>query len=157
VSEPDAEFAAYFAGRVTAVRRLAFALCGDWHTADDLVQATFIKVYPRWRRVRGGPVDAYVRKVLVNTYLTHLRKHRRERVVADVPDRPAPAAETHEDLGRALRDLPAQQRAVIVLRHLEDLSIADVADLLQVAEGTVKSQANRGLAALRTALTRAER
>jgi len=80
-------------------------------------------------------------------FAAHLRKHRRERVVADVPDSPAPEVETHEDLGRALRDLPAQQRAVVVLRHLEDLSISDVADLLQVAEGTVKSQSNRGLAA----------
>lgn len=155
MSEPDAEFAAYFAGRVSAVRRLAYALCGDWHTADDLVQTTFVKVYPRWRRVRGGSVDAYVRKVLVNTYLNHLRKHRRERVFADVPDRPAPEVETHEDLGRALRNLPAQQRAVVVLRHLEDLSVAEVAEVLQVAEGTVKSQANRGLAALRSALARA--
>jgi RNA polymerase sigma-70 factor (sigma-E family) len=154
MAEPDGDFAAYFAGRVSSVRRLAYALCGDWHTADDLVQVTFIKLYPRWRRVRGTSVDAYVRRVLVNTYLTHLRKYRRETVMADVPDLPTPAADTHEDLGHALQQLPAQQRAVVVLRHLEDMSITDVAELLQVAEGTVKSQSARGIAALRAAMNR---
>ena len=53
VTDTDADFAAYFAARVSWVRRLAYGLCGDWHTADDLVQITFVKVYPRWRRVRG--------------------------------------------------------------------------------------------------------
>lgn len=154
MASDDAEFAAYFAGRVTSVRRLAYALCGDWHTADDLAQTTFVKLYPKWRRVRGPAVDAYTRRVLVTTYLNHLRKHRRETVVADVPDRALPDAERHDDLGAALRRLPAQQRATVVLRHLEDLSVAEVADLLQVAEGTVKSQSARGLAALRTALAR---
>ncbi|XVU29926.1 SigE family RNA polymerase sigma factor [Actinoplanes sp. CA-054009] len=149
---PDSDFTAYFTGRVGSVRRLAFALCGDWHTADDLVQATFVKLYPRWRRVRGGEIDAYVRRILVNTYLTHLRKHRRETVVAAVPDAAAPAPEIPDDLGQALRQLPAQQRAVVVLRHLEDLPIAEVAALLDIAEGTVKSQSARGIAALRTAI-----
>jgi len=153
VAEPDADFAAYFAGRASSVRRLAYALCGDWHTADDLVQVTFIKLYPRWRRVQGMKVDAYVRRILVNTYLSHVRKHRREQVMADVPDRPVRTPDGHEDLGSALRQLPAQQRAVVVLRHLEDLSIAEVAELLQVAEGTVKSQSNRGITALRAAMS----
>ncbi|WUJ12203.1 hypothetical protein OHA21_05090 [Actinoplanes sp. NBC_00393] len=49
------------------MRRLAFALCGDWHTADDLVQVTFVKLYPRWAKIRDGQIDAYVRRVLVNT------------------------------------------------------------------------------------------
>ncbi|MBG0564671.1 SigE family RNA polymerase sigma factor [Actinoplanes aureus] len=152
MAEPDADFAAYFAGRVSSVRRLAYALCGDWHTADDLVQLTFVKLFPRWARVRDGQIDAYVRRILVNTFLSHTRKSRWEKVVADVPDRPAPEVERHEDLGQALRRLPAQQRAVVVLRHLEDLSIAEVAELLQVAEGTVKSQSARGIAALRAAM-----
>jgi RNA polymerase sigma-70 factor (sigma-E family) len=152
VAEPDADFAAYFAGRVSSVRRLAYALCGDWHTADDLVQMTFVKLYPRWQRVRGGSVDAYVRRVLVNTFLTHVRKRRWEKVVAEVPDSPARQVDSYEDLIQALRQLPAQQCAVVVLRHLEDLSVADVAELLQVAEGTVKSQSARGLAALRAVM-----
>ncbi|WP_430782273.1 SigE family RNA polymerase sigma factor [Actinoplanes sp. G11-F43] len=152
MSDPDADFAAYFAGQVSSVRRIAFALCGDWHTADDLTQTTFIRLYPRWRRVRDQSVDAYVRRILINAYLSHLRKHRREKVVAEVPDTPVPPADTHEDLSRALRRLPAQQRAVVVLRHLEDLSIAEVAEVLRMAEGSVKSQSARGIAALRAAL-----
>jgi RNA polymerase sigma-70 factor (sigma-E family) len=153
MADPDADFEAYFAARVSSVRRLAFALCGDWHTADDLTQTTFVKLYPRWRRLQGEAIDAYARRVLVNTYLNHLRKHRRETVVADVPDRPAAdVAHRDDELGRALRRLPPQQRAVVVLRHLEDLPIAEVADLLGVAEGTVKSQSARGLAALRAAM-----
>jgi RNA polymerase sigma-70 factor (sigma-E family) len=156
VADPDADFAAYFAARVSAVRRLAYALCGDWHTADDLVQATFVKVYPRWRRVHGPAVDGYVRRVLVNTYLSHLRKHRREQVVAEVPDVAVVGPESHDDLGLALRRLPPQQRAVVVLRHLEDLSVAEVAELMQVAPGTVKSQSARGIAALRAALSSKE-
>ena len=154
MADPDADFAAYFAGRVSSVRRLAYALCGDWHLADDLTQTTFVKMYPRWRRIRGAAVDAYARRVLVNTYLSHLRRSRRETVVADVPDRPGPdVTRSDDDLGRALRRLPAQQRAVVVLRHLEDLSVAEVADLLGVAEGTVKSQSARGLAAMRAVLS----
>lgn len=156
MGEADAEFASYFAGRVSAVRRLAYALCGDWHTADDLVQITFVKVYPRWRRVRGDAIDAYVRKVLVNSYLTHLRKHRRETVVAEPPEKAVPASQespASEELGEALRRLPGQQRAVVVLRHLEDLPVAEVAALLRIAEGTVKSQSARGIAALRAALS----
>ena len=152
MAEPDADFAAYFAARVSSVRRLAYALCGDWHTADNLVQVTFVKLFPQWPRIRDGHLDAYVRRILVNTFLTHVRKHRRETVVAEVPDAPVPEVERHEDLGQALRRLPAQQRAVVVLRHLEDLSIAEVAEVLQLAEGTVKSQSARGIAALRAAL-----
>ena len=153
MADADADFAAYFAGRVTALRRTAYALCGNWHTADDLVQATFVKVYPKWWRVRTGETDAYVRRTLINTYLSLLRKQRRETVVAVVPDRPAPPVDLHDDLLRALRELPPKQRAVVVLRHLDDLSIAEVARILQVAEGTVKSQSNRAIAALRASMT----
>lgn len=110
MTEPDADFAAYFAGQVSSVRRIAYALCGDWHTADDLAQQTFIKLYPRWRRVRDGSVDAYVRRILLNTYLSHVHKHRREKVVAEVPDTPAPRADTHEDLSQALRGLSTAAR-----------------------------------------------
>ncbi|GIF00173.1 SigE family RNA polymerase sigma factor [Paractinoplanes rishiriensis] len=155
MAELEAEFAAYFAARVSVVRRLAYALCGSWHTADDLVQITFVKLYPRWRRVRrDAAVDAYVRRILINSYLTHLRKHRHEQVVAELPESAAPVADSHEDLGHALRQLPPQQRAVVVLRHLEDLPVAEVAELLQVAEGTVKSQSARGIAALRAAMSK---
>ena len=150
----EERFHEFVAARMDRWRRSAFLLCRDWHTADDLVQLTFVKLYPQWRRVRDGSVDAYVRRILVNTYLSHVRKHRREKVVAEVPETPAPEADSHEGLSQALRRLPPQQRAVVVLRHLEDLSIADVAEVLHLAEGTVKSQSARGVAALRAAMIR---
>jgi RNA polymerase sigma-70 factor (sigma-E family) len=156
VAGSDTEFADFFAARVAGLRRLAFTLCGDWHTADDLVQTTFIKLYRHWKRVHGQSVDAYARRILVNSYLSHRRDRRREDVVADVPDRPAIGPDTtprgDDPLVAALRGLPARQRAVVALRHLEDMSVAEVADVLGMAEGTVKSQAARGVAALRRAL-----
>jgi RNA polymerase sigma-70 factor (sigma-E family) len=149
------EFTAYFTARASTLRRLAFVLCGDWHTADDLVQTAFVKLYRHWRDVRLGSVDAYTRRILVNTFLSHRRDRRRETVVADLPDQPDvdaadPASRT--DLARALQRLPTQQRTVVVLRYLENLSVAEVADFLGVAEGTVKSQTSRGVDALRKAL-----
>jgi RNA polymerase sigma-70 factor (sigma-E family) len=157
--ERDAEFAAYFAARATALRRLAYALCGDWHAAEDLVQVTFLRLYRHWRRLRGETLDAYARRTLVNAFLSDRRRRRRETVVADPPERAArdadPAAAV--DLRRALATLPPRQRAMVVLRHLEDLPVAEVAALLGLAEGTVKSQTARGVAALRAALPTATR
>lgn len=151
----DDEFAEYFTARVAGCRRLAYALSGDWHTAEDLVQASFIKLYRHWRRVRTGTTDAYLRKIVVNTFLSHRRRYRREASVPDVPDRAAPAANgqgVDVDLGRALAALPPRQRAMVALRFLDDMSVIEVAELLGVAEGTVKSQTARGLHSLRVAL-----
>ena len=87
--------------------------------------------------------------------MTHRRNRRRELQSAATPDTPAPAgpdAATHLDLHRALATLPKRQRAMVVLRHLEDLSVSEVAQLLGIAEGTVKSQTARGVQAIRAAL-----
>ncbi len=148
----EPEFTSYFTARVATLRRLAYAMCGDWYTAEDLVQATFVRLYRHWRTIRMDSIDAYTRRILVNGYLSHRRDRQRESVVADPPDlaaAPDTGPETRIDLGRALMLLPAQQRAMVVLRHLEDLSVAEVANVLGVAEGTVKSQTARGVAALR--------
>jgi RNA polymerase sigma-70 factor (sigma-E family) len=155
-SPDEAEFAEYFRARAVHLRRLAYALCGDWHTAEDLVSSTFVSLYRNWGRVRSETVDAYSRRILVNAYLSHRRDRGREHVVAQTPDRAAPGpadSGARVDLGRALAALPPRQRAAVVLRHLEDLSVAEVADLLDVSEGTVKSQTARGVQALRRTLT----
>jgi RNA polymerase sigma-70 factor (sigma-E family) len=151
----EAEFADYFTARAAPLRRLAYALCGDWHAAEDVVQTAFVKLYRAWRRVRPESMDAYVRRIVVNTYLSHRRDRRRESVLAEPPDPgapPDPDAGMRVDVARALATLPARQRAMVVLRHLEDLSVAEVSDLLGIAEGTVKSQTARGVQALRQAL-----
>ncbi len=151
----DADFSEYFAARVQRFRRLAFAMCGDWHGAEDLVQAMFVQLYRRWRWVRPDTVDAYARRILLNAFLKGQRRRGRELTTSEPPDRAAPPGyDSHDriDLERALGGLTPRQRAMVVLRFLEDLSISEVAALLDVAEGTVKSQTARGVGALRAAL-----
>ena len=151
----DLDFSEYFAARVQRFRRVAFALCGDWHGAEDLVQAMFVQLYRRWRRVRPDTVDAYARRILLNLFLAAQRRSGREYVTSLVPDSASlPGRDTplRLDVERALAALTPRQRAMVVLRFLEDLPVTEVAALLGVAEGTVKSQTARGVEALRAAL-----
>jgi DNA-directed RNA polymerase specialized sigma24 family protein len=67
----DAAFEAYFAERVAVLRRFAYLLTGNWHDAEDVVQAAFVRLYSVWHRVREESPDAYVRRVLVNVFLSH--------------------------------------------------------------------------------------
>lgn len=82
----DLDFSEYFAARVQRFRRVAFALCGDWYAAEDLVQAMFVQLYRRWRRVRPDTVDAYARRILLNLFLTGRRKSGHEYVTAVLPE-----------------------------------------------------------------------
>ena len=97
-------------------------------------------------------LDAYARRTLVNACLTHLRKRRRERLMPETPEPVAATEPDRLDLTGALRQLSPQQRAVVALRFLDDLSVAETAAALDVAEGTVKSQTSRALANLRQLL-----
>jgi RNA polymerase sigma factor (sigma-70 family) len=115
----DSEVVEYFTARGHWLRRIAYGLCGDWHTADDLVQATFIRLYRQWDRVRHDSLDAYARRVLVNRFLTLRSSGRRE----SVTDRPPDLPDRGTDLARriavhqALAALAPRQRAVVVLRE----------------------------------------
>lgn len=133
----------YFAARGPALRRTAYLILQDWHIAEDMVQTTFVQLYVAWPRIRND-LDAYARRTLVNACLTHLRKRRRER---PMPETPETVAATEPDrlleLAGALRQLSPQQRAVVALRFLDDLSVAETPAALDVAEGTVKSQTSR--------------
>lgn len=155
----DEEFTVYVAARVRQLRRSAYLLCGDWHRAEDLTQSALAKIYVAWAKVRRADnVDGYVRTVLVRTFLDEQRRHwRREQPTGESVDsvRPDPSSGTDSrvDLVRALAALPARQRAAVVLRCWEDLSIAEVARTLDCSEGTVKSQTSRGLATLRERLS----
>ncbi|RKT51561.1 SigE family RNA polymerase sigma factor [Saccharothrix australiensis] len=154
--ERDSDFAEFVDARAPALRRTAYLLCGDWHRAEDLVQTALTRLYVAWPRLgRDGPLDAYARKVLVRTAIDESRRgfRRRETVVASLPETPVPGADPADfDVRDALAALPAGQRAVVVLRYWEDLSVADTARLLGRSEGTVKSQAAKGLATLRRLL-----
>jgi RNA polymerase sigma-70 factor (sigma-E family) len=137
-------------------------MCGDWHTADDLVSTVLLKVYKRWRAIRElDNVDAYVRRMLVRTWLDELRRPwRREFSTKDVPEIPVDDAYDIESLAdrdvlmAALAELPPGRRAVLVLRYFDELSVEETATTLEVSVGTVKSQTARGLQTLRAALGR---
>ena len=154
-----AGFREFALARRAALRRTAYLVGGDWHLADDVVQEALARLYADWPRlVARGTVDAYARKVVVNGVLAHRRRPwRREIATAgpDLPDRVDPGGVddgTRDALLRALAGLGASQRAVVVLRYWEDLSVEEVARVLGCTTGNVKSQAARGLARLRAAL-----
>jgi RNA polymerase sigma-70 factor (sigma-E family) len=156
VSRTDREsaYVDYVTARRPHLRRVAYALCGDWHRADDLLQIALVKLYVAWPRVRrSGAEDAYVRKILVRTSIDESRRPwRREHATEHLPDRPAAeptGVEDREELFEALQALPPQQRAAVLLRHWLGLSVTETAAELGISEGTVKSHTSRGLAALR--------
>ncbi|MET7993892.1 SigE family RNA polymerase sigma factor [Amycolatopsis sp. NPDC005232] len=153
----DGEFARYFGERAHSLRATAYLLCGDWHRAEDLTQAALLKLYLAWPRLsRHDSLDAYARKIVLRTFLAENRRSRwkRERLTDAPPDVPTTDAETEHDMlvRQALAVLAPRQRAVLVLRYFEDLSVDETAAALGCSTGTVKSQAARGLATLRNRL-----
>jgi RNA polymerase sigma-70 factor (sigma-E family) len=147
----------YVSSRMDQFRRTAYLLCGDWHTADDLVSTALVKLLRHWRRVSAmDNIDAYVRRVLLRAWLDERRRPwRREHAHAVLPDAAAPSGRDVADrmaVLALLNELPARRRAVLVLRFFCDLSVEETAEALGCATGTVKSQTARGLEALRTRL-----
>lgn len=153
----DAGYLDYVNGRVVALRRMAYLLCGDAHQADDLVQETITKVYARWPRIsQVSNIDAYVQTMLVRAFLDDRRRGWwRVGLFAAAPDRAAPPPPPVEEtamLRAALAQVPARQQAVLVLRFLCDLPVVEVAEILGCTPGTVKSQTSHGLNRLRQIL-----
>jgi RNA polymerase sigma-70 factor (sigma-E family) len=152
-SEEFIEFAAAVGPRL---RRTAYLLCGDWHTAQDLTQTTLAKVFVAWHRINSGEgAYAYSHRTLVNCYLAARRKGKgTEFPVGGVPDRPT-GPETTElriVMLAALASLTPKARAVLVLRYWEDRSVDQVAAMLGCSAGNVKSQSSRALERLRLLL-----
>ncbi|MEH0928761.1 SigE family RNA polymerase sigma factor [Micromonospora sp. CPCC 205558] len=149
----------YVSARLEPLRRTAYLLCGDWHTADDLVSAALVKLLRHWSRVSvmDNP-DAYVRRTLLRVWLDERRRPwRREAAWAEVPDRPLAAGATEGAADRLtilalLAELPPRRRAVLVLRYFCDLSVEETAQELGCTPGTVKSQSARGIEAMRARL-----
>jgi RNA polymerase sigma-70 factor (sigma-E family) len=152
----DGEFSEFAHGSWASLYRTAYLLLGDPAEAEDLVQTALAKTYAAWPKVRDvHAAPGYARTVLVNTASSWFRKRswRNERPTAELPD----LVQEHDPSDRpalmsALAVLPPRQRAVIVLRYYEDLSVAQAASALDVSEGTVKSQTSDALARLRTLL-----
>ena len=145
----------FVTARMDRLRRTAYLMSHDWHTADDLVAVAVDKLYRHWRRARAASnVDGYVHRILVNVWLDERRRPWRREVVTDrLPDRADAASQPADDDGRPLlallRTLTPRRRAAIVLRFYSELSVEETAEALGCSEGTVKSLTSRGLADLR--------
>lgn len=158
----DERYAEFVTAYQHRLRGTAYLMTGDWATAADVTQEALIRVYVAWPRLQkdGAGVSAYAHRALHSAVVDQYRKHtRREKnedrvqVVATVDDGAEARAE-RDVLAQALRALPERQRACVVLRYFEDLSVADAAAALKVSTGTIKSQTSHGLRALKQELAR---
>ncbi|MFG2040058.1 SigE family RNA polymerase sigma factor [Dactylosporangium sp. NPDC048998] len=146
----------FYAIHVHGLTLQLYAYTGDLAAAQDLVQEAFCRALPRWHRIRTyDDPAAWVRRVAWNLATSRwrraraatdfLRRQREEHVAGPGPDRVALAA--------ALAKLPPNQRKAVVLHHLADLTVTEIASQLGAAEGTVRVWLHRGRAALAAELT----
>jgi len=153
VTGTEDDIASFVAARWQGLVRFGFMLTGDRAGGEDLVQEALLRCLPSWGRLDPQGVEAYVRKVMSRlAWKAHRHPLRMssspneaEPITADIAD----ASSEHSDLRQALSALPRQQRVVLVLRYWQDLSEAEIADLLGCRQGTVKSRASRAYAQLR--------
>ena len=143
-------FDGFVRARHTALLRYGTVLAGDPHRAADLVQDALERVGMAWSKVDDP--EAYVRRTMANRNVSTWRRLRRERLTDAPPETAAPERPVDDVMWDVLARLPRRQRTVLVLRYYEDLSEAEIARVLGIAPGTVKSQASKGIAALRAAL-----
>jgi RNA polymerase sigma-70 factor (sigma-E family) len=153
------EFADVFAAHHAEALRLAYLLCGDPHRAEDITADAFVKLYKRWDRGGIANVRAYLRRTVVNEVNSKFRRlavERREAAKRSGDDRGARSAEDQladsQAIAMALAALPQRQRTAVVLRYFADLPEREVADILGVSVGTVKSSVSRGLDRMRIVL-----
>jgi len=155
----DADYADFVRSRTHALLRSAYLLTGDQHLAEDLVQEALARTHRAWARLeRAGNAEAYTRKVMYHAQVSVWRRPKvAEALPGELPDRPAgrgddpaEAAGVRISLQRALLQLSAKQRAVIVLRFFEDHTEVEAAQMLGVSVSTVKTQCARGLDRLRS-------
>ncbi|MFG1673138.1 SigE family RNA polymerase sigma factor [Micromonospora sp. NPDC049282] len=139
--------------------RFAVLITGQRADAEDLLQEVLVQAYPRWRVIRDGQPEAYLRRAMTNRLISRWRSPWRQRRAAELP---ADVAQPDE-LGRvddrqvllaALRQLPPRMRAIVVLRYWLGCTESETAAELGCSVGAVKSQSSRGLYRLRTGLTR---
>ncbi len=148
--DDEADFDEFVVARSPALLRTAYLLVQDEALAEDLLQTSLTKAWFAWKRIEGDP-EPYVRRILVTTSASWWRRRwTREMPTPDLPDRVgALDAPDWQDLWDAIGRLPRRQRAVVVLRYLEDRTEAETARLLGCSLGTVKSQCAKALAKLR--------
>jgi RNA polymerase sigma-70 factor (sigma-E family) len=166
VMEPGVEalvgFDAFVVQRARRLWRAAWLLTGDAHRAEDLVQTALAKAYPRFATLDPESFEAYLRTTMYHTYLSWWRRRWTGELPTAEPGRHGdrateqPDVALRRDLVRALDALPRQQRAVVVLTYVDDLTHPQAAELLGISVGTVKSTLARALAKLRVSPLLAE-
>ncbi|HUN36592.1 MAG TPA: SigE family RNA polymerase sigma factor [Trebonia sp.] len=158
--EGAVSFEEFVRAEMGALARFAGALTGDRYLAEDMLSDALVKVARRWRRISSlDDPAAYVRRVIVTTYLDDRRKAQRRQTTPsgdiEVLDRPAPdvaqAVVDRVEVARLLSGLPAQQKAAVVLRYLMDETDEQIAEALGCSTGTVRSHLSRARSALRLA------
>ncbi len=157
VGSAEEDFEAFVQARGPALWRRAWLLTGDAQRAEDLLQTALARAWPMFTRIQrdDGSFEAYVRRILVNVFLTWRRRSWKSEIPTDVlPDPPTVAGAdavvlARHDLRLALTSLTAKQRAVIVLRYFDDLTEAQVADRLNCSVGSVKAHHARAISRLR--------
>ena len=152
----DEDFSVFVAASARRLLRSAYLITGDLTEAEDLLQTALERAYRRWPTIRRAEVpEAYVRRIVVTTAINRSRKRRVSSTPLDEELLPGTLDAAVEGLaGRAelmacVRQLPAGQRAVLVLRYFDDLTETETARTLGCSVGTVKSQHARALARLR--------
>ena len=168
VTSAEREFRDFAKARSGPLLRTAYLLTGDHHHAEDLLQVTLTKLFVAWPRVRHKEAaEAYARRTLVTTYTSWRRRKSWHEQPTDLaadgsalidaihPDGSADLAE-HDRLWRCLHTLSRQQRAVVVLRFVEDASVDEAARMLGITTGSVKTHTSRALATMRIRLDQAE-
>jgi RNA polymerase sigma-70 factor (sigma-E family) len=151
----DPGFRDYVTARSRALLRTAYLLTGNRADAEDLVQSALAKTYLAWDRIEDrGALDGYVRRAMVNTHISWWRRRRLEEYPTDeIPDQVVAdhsgTSDMQDSLRRAVDRLPQRMRAAVMLRYFEDMTEAEVADVLGVSLGTVKSTVSRAVAKLR--------
>ncbi|MFE9206914.1 SigE family RNA polymerase sigma factor [Micromonospora sp. NPDC007230] len=157
-SDVDESFAAFVATRSGRLVAHAYLLCGDVEHARDIVQGVLVRAYRRWSRIERDDPYAYVAAAVANAVTDWWRiAHRRyEAPTAALPEQvgeaPFGTVDDRQALLAALRQLTRRERAVVVLRYLDDRTEADVAHMLQMRVGTVKATCHKALRKLRREL-----
>jgi RNA polymerase sigma-70 factor (sigma-E family) len=146
-----------FVRQVPRAVAIAYLMTGDRGVAEDLAQEAFIRLTGRFRHIRSPDAfDAYLRRTVVNLCLSHLRRRRVERAYLERERgrppgtaRAMPDVGTREELWSVMQELPARQRAALVLRYYEDLSERQTAEILGASVAAVRSLVSRGIETLR--------
>jgi RNA polymerase sigma-70 factor (sigma-E family) len=158
VDDEIGDYEVFVATRAQALLRYGYVLTGNPHDAADLMQEALVRLRTAWSRVHNKrEPEAFVRTTMARLHISAWRRRRRETLVATMPeqaydDSSFDIAEVRDGMWQALTALPRRQRAVLVLRYYECLTDKEIAGILKVSRGTVRSQAARALEKLRSRL-----